>query len=103
MTIKNWLAGAAAFAMMTGVATAQSSSSSTSTTTSSSPAAGTYNSTTTERSMDSTGTQIDKVQTYSSEPSGTKSSSTVRSEELTVIPGDMSTTTTKKTTTTIDR
>jgi hypothetical protein len=81
---KYWLAGAAAFAMMTSVAFAQgmSSESSTSTqsTTSPVPAVGSYNSSETQHSTDSNGNATDKSKTFHSGMNGshaTSSSTTV--------------------------
>ena len=68
---RQWLAGAAAFAMMTGVACAQGMSSDTSTstqstTTSTAPAVGSYNSNSYQKSTDSSGNVTDKSSSYHS-------------------------------------
>src|SRR5579862_9897791 len=78
---KHLLAGAAAFAMMTGVAFAQSMSSDTSTsiqsttTTTTAPAAGSYNSYETHRSTDTNGDTSATSKTYQSGPAGSKATS----------------------------
>jgi hypothetical protein len=112
-----WLASAAAFAMMTGVALAQgmSSQSTTSSTTSTTvPVVGSYSATETQRTIDSNGNQIDKSRSYQTGSGGSSSSSSSqatspdgalqidRHEENSVSP-DGATTVTRKTTTTTDR
>ena len=119
--IRNWLAGAAAFAMMTGVAFAQSSStdsttSSQSTTTSSSPApAGSYSASKTQTTIDDNGTVTDRSQTLKNGIGGSEASSSLRTktpdgsqastrdEERTISPSGDTTTTAKTTSTTTDR
>ena len=79
--IKRFLASAAALAMMTGVACAQSTSSdstmSTQTTTSA-PAVGTYNSRSTQQGTDINGNASVKSQTYHSGVNGTSATSNSR-------------------------
>jgi len=96
---KSWLIGAAAFAMMTGAALAQSSSSSTTTSTTGVPAVGSYGASKSQ-SIDSNGTQTDKTQTYSNGIGGTNSSSTTQTTTPYVAPY-ADTTTSHTTTTTI--
>jgi hypothetical protein len=112
------LAGAAAFALMTGVALAQgapteSSTTTRSTTTSTVPAVGSYKSSETHQGVDHEGNAIHKKKTYHSGASG----STVTSRTRTALPDGSrttyrekqtdpysgSTTEKKTTTTTIDR
>ena len=78
---KSWLVGLTAFAMMSGVALAQSSTSdvttSTQTTTTTPvPLIGSYSTTKTQKTIDSDGNQTDKSHTYTSGSNGTTSSTT---------------------------
>jgi hypothetical protein len=114
-----WLAGAAAFAMMTGVALAQGMSSETtnstsSTTTTIAPIVGTYSSTSTQRTIDSNGNAVDESRSYETGTGGSSSSSSSQTispdgsqlnsvqVEKSVTP-DGGSTVSKKTTTTTDR
>jgi hypothetical protein len=112
---KFWLASAAAFALMTGVASAQITSdttTSTQSTTTTAPPVGSYNAYQTQHSTDSNGNQIDKSQTYQSGPNGTKATSATQStsedgaqkttthEDRVISPAGASTT--DKTTTTTE-
>jgi hypothetical protein len=117
---KYFIAGVSAFAMMTGVALAQGVSSDTTTTTTqtttspSAPPAGSFSATKTQKTIDSTGTETDKTQTYSNGANGSNSKSSsvttapdgtllnMHREERTVSPVGESTTTNymNKTTTT---
>jgi hypothetical protein len=96
---KAWLAGVAAFAMMTGVALAQSSSTTTTTV-----VPGEYSSHRSERTIDSYGGQTDRSTTYSTGNGGTerRDTTTTRSSGP-YVPyapyGDS--TTTRSTTTTV--
>jgi hypothetical protein len=74
------LAGASAFALMTGAAFAQGMSTDTSTSTQSTtsttaPVMGTYNATKSQKAIDSDGTESQKSQTYSAGMGGTKATS----------------------------
>lgn len=83
---KHWLAGAAAFAMMTGVAFAQSVSTESSSTQSKTittapapvPAVGTFNSYETRQNTDTNGTATDTSKTFESGPAGSKATSNSR-------------------------
>jgi hypothetical protein len=108
------LVGVAAFAMMTGAAFAQSASSDTTTSTQSttvSPLVGSYSSTKSQKTIDASGAETDKSQTYTSGVNGTTAGSSTQTtapdgsqlstshEERTASPrGDL--TTTNHTTTT---
>jgi hypothetical protein len=116
---KYWLAGAAAFALTTGAALAQSTlsdSSTTVTTTTPAPVVNTYNTTKSQKTVDANGTEIDKSQTYSSGAAGTHATANSQTtspdgtavstthQERTVAPlGDSTTTTNQSTTTTPGR
>jgi len=97
---KAWLAGVAAFAMMTGVALAQSSSTTTTTVV---PGVGEYSSHRSERTIDSYGGQTDRSTTYSTGNGGTERRDTTTRSSGPYVPyapyGDS--TTTHSTTTTI--
>jgi hypothetical protein len=112
---RHWLAGAAAFALMTGVAFAADTGSSTttrSTTTSAVPAVGTYQSSETHRGNDHDGYMARmkrfvhrnangstvSTKTRTTTPDGSRT--TVREKETTPLSGSSIE---KKTTTTIDR
>jgi hypothetical protein len=94
--MKSLLAGAAALAMMT-----------------TNPALGTYNSSKSQKSIDSNGIESDKSQSYTSGPGGTKASSSTLvtapdgarassyHEEHTSAPPSDTTTTNQTTTTTV--
>jgi hypothetical protein len=111
--MRHWLAGAAAFAMMTGVAVAEDSSTTTrSTTTSTAPAVGSYKATETHRGIDRDGYAARMKRFVHRNANG----STVTSKTRTEMPDGSRTTTRekettpnsgstieKKTTTTIDR
>jgi hypothetical protein len=115
---RHWLAGAAAFAMMTGVAFAQDTSSESSTTTRSTtstvPGVGSYSSSETRQGTDRDGNAVDTktifhgdaggstatTQTRTASPDG--SALTTSQEKQTDTPNSGSTTE-KTTTTTIDR
>ena len=112
--MKYWLAGAAAFAMMSGVALAQGVSTQSTTTVTTPPPVSTYTTTQTQRSTDSNGTTADKMSTYQSGPGGSKEVSKSQTvapdgsmektyQEKRVDPLQGSTTYEKKTTTTTDR
>lgn len=116
---RHWLAGAAAFAMMTGVALAQSTSSDTTTssqsttTANSPPVTGSYSASKTQKTIDANGAETDKSQTYKNGISGSSATSSTRTkapdgsnestyhEERTNSPA-ADTTTTSKTTTSTD-
>jgi hypothetical protein len=115
-----WLAGAAAFALMTSVAFAQgmsseSSSSTQSTTTTTVPTVGSYSSSETQHGTDSYGNTVDKSKTYNSGAGGTNATSASRitapdgsvqstsQEKQTNTPDGGSIITKKTTTTTTDR
>jgi Flp pilus assembly protein TadD len=113
---KYFLVGVAAFAMMTSAAVAQSTSSDTTTSTQSTTSTvaqplGSYSQTKTQKTIDSSGVQTDKSQTYTSGINGTTAGSSTQTtapdgsqlstshEERTASPrGDL--TTTNHTTTT---
>ena len=120
--MKTLCSGAAALAMMTGVALAQGVSSDTTTSTQSTttttvipaaPATSTYNSSKWQKSTDSNGVQTDKSQSYSSGANGSKATSTIRTtepdgsqtstqrDERTISPSGDTTTNKSTTTTTI--
>jgi hypothetical protein len=117
---KHWLAGAAAFAMMTGVALAQSDSSDTrtstqsNTTTNNPSAPGSYNASKVQKTTDGDGDKTVHSQTYKSNADGTSAASSTRTrtddgsrestshEERTNAPVDDTTTTDKTSTTTTD-
>jgi hypothetical protein len=115
---RSWLAGVSAFAMMTGIAFAQGTSDttiSTQTTTSTpAPAVGSFSSSKSQKTIDSTGTEIDKSQSYTSGSKGTDASSSTQTTapdgsvlsashlEHTASPGGDTTTTSHTTTTTIE-
>ncbi|HEX4111151.1 MAG TPA: hypothetical protein VH020_01320 [Stellaceae bacterium] len=108
---KFWLAGVAAFAMMTGTALAQDTSSDTTTTTHSA-GMGSSSATKSRETVDSDGTQTDKSKSYTRDSSGIHARSdtqtvapdgTVRStshDEQTASPGDDTVTRSRTTTTT---
>ncbi len=113
-----WFAGAAAFALMTGIAAAQVSSDTTTstqstTTTLPAPPADSYSERKTQHTIDSNGVETDKSQTYKSGPDGTAATSasqttsgdgsekTTSHSDRTVTPAGTSTTA-KTTTETID-
>ena len=109
---KSLILGVAAFAMMTGVAFAQSTLSDTTITTHSTtaPADGSYKSNKTQKTIDSNGTEVVKSQTYTSGSTGTNASSTTQTtapdgttlntsqDDRTVSPGGGTTTTSHTTT-----
>jgi hypothetical protein len=70
---RHWLASGAAFAMMTGVAFAQSSSSDTTTTPV--PVVGSFSTSKTQKIIDSNGTETSKSQSYSRGSDETNASS----------------------------
>jgi len=91
--MRHWLAGAAAFAMMTGVALAEdrpseSSTTTRSTTTSTVPSRGNYKSSETRRDNDRDGNATRTERTYRSDARG----STVTSKTRTEIPDGSRTT-----------
>src|SRR4051794_16882914 len=108
---KYLLASAMALAMTAGTTFAQSTTSETTTSTQSTtvPVPGAYSSSKSQKTLDSSGTETDKSQTYSSGSNGTKATSTTRTtgpdgsqsdtshvEQTVSPPGD--TTTTRTTT-----
>jgi hypothetical protein len=102
---KYLLAGTVAFtmtAMMMGGALAQSATSDTtsSTTSQTVPAMGSYNSTKSQKTVDSNGVETDKNQTYKSNGNGTEASSSTQTTAPVVAPLSDSTTMTRQTTTT---
>jgi hypothetical protein len=112
--MKYWLAGAAAFALMSGAALAQSvSTQSTTTVTTPAPVVNSYSSTRTQHSTDSNGNTTDKTSSYQSGPDGSKAmsksqtvapdgsvQSTVKEKRVDPMQGS---TYEKQTTTTTDR
>lgn len=113
---KQLLAGAAAFAMMTGVAFAQGmaseSSSSTTTTTTTAPAAGSMSTYENRQTTDTKGVETDTSKTFERDAAGSKATSSARvtapdgseqsaaHETLTTTPDGGSTLSKKSTTTT---
>jgi hypothetical protein len=113
---KHWFAGAAALAMLAGVAAAQTTIDTTISKTVIAPAAGTVSSSKTQTTVKPDGTQTDKTQTYDSGSGGASSSSSTkttapdgsqenswRQEWTSPRPAKESNTSTTTTTTTIPR
>ena len=112
--IKHWLTGAAAFAMMTGVALAQGVPSDSSTTTSKAPAVGSYKSSETHMGLDRDGNVTHVKKTYHASASGAHATTRTRTvlpngaaqmtshERRTDVPYSGSSTEKKTTTTTMD-
>lgn len=106
-----WLASAAAFAMISGVAFAQGApggtteTQSTTTTTNSAPVIGSYSASRTQKTIDANGNEIKKSETYESGNGGTSARSSVQTNapdgsSMNTYRREQSSTTTGNTTTT---